>query len=223
MEYFNLMEILVRDTVDEILGRDESLKSIKFHRNDIIAYVLNRIAPRYVTSERGIIHSRIDTRLKIQNQTDILFLTYESIDLFLKRRETEQGSTAPADTKTNLLPYLIGEVLEETTLSIIPELKVTLLYGTSPAVLMDEGWKNPYTITKATRGYYHFWPAFVEKSMTGKDMVEFRIVFSHDKFEERSVNVCVKPNSHNESGKAVSVPLILLKLKAGVNPDFLCG
>lgn len=221
MEYFNLMELLVKDTVDEILGRDENLKSIKLQRNDIIAYVLNRIAPRYVTSERGIIHSRIETRLKFQEQTDILFLTYEAIDLFMRRRGSESASTAQADTKTNLLPYLIGEVLEETTLSIIPGLKVTLLYGNSPAILMDEGWKNPYVITKATRGYYHFWPEFTEKTMSGKDTVEFKVVFSHDNFEERSLSVCVKPTTHNESGKAVSVPLILLKLKPGINPEFL--
>ncbi len=223
MEYFNLMELLVRDTVDEILGKDESLKSIKFQRNDIIAYVLNRIAPRYVTSERGIIHSRIDTRLKLQEQTDILFLTYESIELFLKRRESEPGQTAQSEAKTSLLPYLIGEVLDEATLAAIPDLSVTLLYNNRPAALMDDGWKNPYTTTCATRGYYHFWPEYDEKNMSGKETIEFQIRFSHDKFEERTVNLCVRSNRHSESGKAVSVPLVLLKLKAGVNTDFLCS
>ena len=223
MEYFNLMELVVRDTVDEILGRDESLKSIKFQRNDIIAYVLNRIVPKYVTSERGIIHTRIENRTKFQEHTDILFLTYEAIDLFLKRRNSETGTAQQADTRTNLLPYLIGEVLEETTLSIIPGLKVSLLFGDSPAVLMEEGWKNPYEITKATRGYYHFWPEFDGKQMSGKDIIEFRIMFSHEKFQERAVAVQVKPNTHNEAGKAVSVPLVLLTLKEGVSPDFLCS
>lgn len=223
MEYFNLMELVVRDTVDEILGRDESLKSIKLQRNDIIAYVLNRIAPRYVTSERGIIHSRIESRIKFQEHSDILFLTYEAIDLFLKRRGSEGGAAHPVDTKTNLLPYLIGEVLEESTLSIIPGLKVMLLHGESPARLMEDGWKNPYEITKATRGYYHFWPEFDGAVMSGRDMVEFKIVFSHEKVQERIISVSVKPNTHNETGRAVSVPLVLLKLNEGITADFLCS
>lgn len=223
MEYFNLMELVVRDTVDEILARDESLKSIKFQRNDIIAYVLNRIAPKYVTSERGIIHTRIENRVKFQEHTDILFLTYEAIDLFLKRRGSETGASHPVDTKTNLLPYLIGEVLEESTLSIIPGLKVTLMHVDSAAKLMEDGWKNPYEITKATRGYYHFWPAFDGAIMSGRDMVEFKLVFSHEKFQERTISVSVKPNTHSETGRAVSVPLVLLKLKEGITADFLCS
>jgi len=223
MEYFNLMELIVRDTVDEILGRDESLKNIKFQRNDIIAYVLNRIAPRYVTSERGIIHTRIDTRVKFQEHSDILFLTYEAIDLFLKRRGSETGAAHPVDNRANLLPYLIGEVLEESTLSIIPGLKVTLLHGDSAARLMEDGWKNPYEITKATRGYYHFWPEYDGATMSGKNMVEFRIVFNHEKLQERTISVSVKPNTHNETGRAVSVPLVLLKLNDGINADFLCS
>jgi len=169
MEYFNLMELLVRDTVDEILSRDESLKKIQIPRNDIIAYVLNRIAPRYVTSERGIIHARIDSKLKIQEHTDILLLTYEAIDLFLKRRETESGTQQQAESKSTLLPYLIGEVLEESTLSVIPGLEVSLIFDGRPAELMDGGWKNPYVITKATRGYYHFWPFFESRTMSGKE------------------------------------------------------
>lgn len=223
MEYFNLMELVVRDTVDEILGRDESLKSIKFQRNDIIAYVLNRIAPKYVTSERGIIHTRIENRIKFQEHSDILFLTYEGIDLFLKRRGSETGAAHPVDTRTNLLPYLIGEVLEESTLATIPGLRVTLLHGESEAILMEDGWKNPYEITKATRGYYHFWPEFNGAVMSGKDMVEFKIVFSHEKVQERTISVSVKPNTHNETGKAVSVPLVLLKLNEGITADFLCS
>ena len=89
MEFFNLIEMIVKDIVDEVLEKEEDFKSIKFHRNDIIAYVLNRVPPRYVTGERGIIHSRIDSRLKYQDHTDILFLTYEAIGLFSKRRSTE--------------------------------------------------------------------------------------------------------------------------------------
>jgi hypothetical protein len=49
MKLFNLVEMIVEDTVDEVFAKEKDFKNINFHRNDIIAYVLNRVPPRYVT------------------------------------------------------------------------------------------------------------------------------------------------------------------------------
>lgn len=222
MEFFNLIEAIVKDIVDEVLNRDESLLNLKFHRNDIIAYVLNRVPPRYVTGERGIIHTRIDPRLKFQQHTDILFLTYEAIDLFSRRRESEIEDSAQREEKiTGLLPHLIGEALEETTLSVIPDLKITLLYRDEPAHMMDSGWKNPYHATRATRGYFHFWPKYIEEDMKGLEEIEFRVRFEHPKFDLRSVRVTVKPGEKITLGSTRSIPLVLMKLRDGLSADFL--
>ncbi|HOP62233.1 MAG TPA: late competence development ComFB family protein [Spirochaetota bacterium] len=222
MEFFNLIEMIVKDIIDEVLSRDENLQGLKFHRNDIIAYVLNRVPPRYVTGERGIIHTRIDPRLKSQQHTDILFLTYEAIELFSKRRESEVDEHDESMEKiTGLLPHMIGEALDEATLSVIPDLMITLLYNDSPAHMIDSGWKNPYHGTKATRGYFHFWPRFMEGEMKVSEDVEFKIKFEHPKFEPRSVKVTAKAGTRHDFGKTHSIPLVLLKLKDGVNADFL--
>jgi competence protein ComFB len=223
MEFFNLIEMIVKDIVDEVLAKEDDFKSIKYHRNDIIAYVLNRVPPRYVTGERGIIHSRIDPRLKYQQHTDILFLTYEAIGLFSKRRTTEiEEKSGEIEKLSGLIPHMIGEALEETTLSVIPDLKVTLLYNDKPAAMMDLGWKNPYTAAKATRGYFHFWPRYIQGTMSSGDHVEFILTFEHPKFEARSVKVRAKVNKKNDLGNTQSIPLILLKLKGGVTSEFLC-
>ncbi len=223
MEFFNLIEMIVKDIVDEVLAKEEDFKNIKYHRNDIIAYVLNRVPPRYVTGERGIIHSRIDPRLKYQQHTDILFLTYEAIGLFSKRRTTEIEETSGDSEKlSGLIPHMIGEALEETTLSVISDLKITLLYNDKPAEMMDLGWKNPYVASKATRGYFHFWPRYVQDTMSSSDYVEFTLVFEHPKFENRSVKVRSKVNKKNDLGNTQSIPLVLLKLKEGVSSEFLC-
>lgn len=224
MEFFNLIEMIVKDIVDEVLAKEEDFKSIKFHRNDIIAYVLNRVPPRYVTGERGIIHSRIDSRLKYQQHTDILFLTYEAIGLFSKRRTTEiEEKNGENEKLSGLIPHMIGEALEETTLSVVPDLKITLLYNDKPAEMMDSGWKNPYTASKATRGYFHFWPRYIQESMSSADHAEFTLVFEHPKFETRTVKIRSKVNKKNDLGNTQSIPLILLKLKDGVSSDFLCA
>lgn len=222
MEFFNLIEVIVKDIVDEVLEKEEDFKNIKFHRNDIIAYILNRVPPRYVTGERGIIHSRIDPELKYQGHTDVLFLAYEAIDIFSKRRSTEiEENNGGFERFSGLIPHMIGEVLEETTLAVIPDLKVTLLFDGIPAQMMDFGWKNPYIAAKATRGYFHFWPRYIEDKMSFSDHIEFTIAFEHPKFEPKSVKIKAKVNKKNDLGNTQSIPLVLLKLKDGVSSSFL--
>ena len=222
MKFFNLVEMIVEDTVDAVFAREKYPKSLNFHRSDIIAYVLNRIPPRYVTGERGIIHTRIDPTLKYQEHTDILFLTYEAVKLFEERRSSDTENTEmKMEDLSGLMPYIMGEVLEGSTLSIIPDLEVTLLYNNKPAEMMDMSWKNPYTATVATKGYYHFWPKYIESAMGKKDKVEFTIKFSHEKLEAHSIQVVTKINKKANVEKMQSVPLILLKLKDGVSTDFL--
>lgn len=222
MEFFNLIEVIVKDIVDEVLEKEEDFRNIKFHRNDIIAYVLNRVPPRYVTGERGIIHTRIDPGLKYQDHTDILFLIYEAIDIFSKRRSTEiEEHNGGLERFSGLIPHMIGEVLEETTLAVVPDLKITLLFEGIPAQMMDIGWKNPYIAAKATRGYFHFWPRYIEDKMGSGDHVEFTVMFDHPKFEPRSVKIKAKVNKKNDLGNTQSIPLVLLKLKEGVSSDFL--
>jgi len=222
MEYFNVMEMIAKDIVDDVLARDEKYKNIKYHRNDIIAYVLNRVPPRYVTGERGIIHTRIDPVLKYQQHTDILFLIYESMELFAKRRPTEIDDKKDAGEKfSGLMPHILGEVLDEATLSIIPDLKVTLLYNDEPVSMMDQGWKNPYITTKATRGYYHFWPGYNKEKMGGSDTINFKISFKHPKFNEHTMELESRVNRNSNAWSMQSIPLILLKLKDGISSDFL--
>ena len=222
MKLFNLVELVVEETVDEVLAKEKDAKNIKYHRSDIIAYVLNRVPPRYVTGERGIIHTRIDPMLKYQEQTDILFLTYEAIKIFSERRsmatEVVEGQM---EDLSGLMPYLMGDILEETTLSIIPDIEVTLLYKDKPAEMMDMSWKNPYIATTATKGYYHFWPKYIESEMGKKDHIEFTLKFSHEKIVPHSIQVLTKINKKSTFEKMQSVPMVLLKLKEGVSKDFL--
>ncbi|MCL1833758.1 MAG: late competence development ComFB family protein, partial [Leptospirales bacterium] len=124
MKLFNLVELVVEDTVDEVLAKEKDAKNIKYHRSDIIAYVLNRVPPRYVTGERGIIHARIDPMLKYQEQTDILFLTYEAIKIFSERRSTDaEFVEVKIEDFSAFMPHLMGDILEESSLSIIPDVE----------------------------------------------------------------------------------------------------
>ena len=223
MEYFNLMEVIVSDIVEQVFERDDSLANENFHKSDIIAYTLNRVPARYVTGERGVMHSRIDTRLKFQQHTDLLFLIYEAIDIFSKRRSGDLEKQGFDDGwKAGLVPHIIGEVLEESTLSVVPGIKVSLIYSGSAAPMVDSNWDNPYITKSATRGYYHFWP-FVDSALPDSPvMVDFRITFEHPDFEDKTIDVSVEINKNRDLGRNFHIPLTLLKLKPGVSPEFLC-
>lgn len=223
MDYFNLMEVIVSDMVDQVLDKDNSLPGKGFTRSDIIAYTLNRVPARYVTGERGVMHSRIDTRLKFQQHSDLLFLIYEAIEIFSKRRDadTDRDNEEPG-WRSGVIPHIMGEVLEESTLSIVPGMKISLLYNNASIPMVDTNWENPYTTRDATRGYYHFWPYINGDAGEMPDQVDFTIIFDHPDFEERRVDISVPVNKKRDMGKNFQVPLTLIKLKPGVSPEFLC-
>ncbi len=222
MEYFNLMEVIVNDTVDEVIKNNGNMKDLEYHKTDIMAYVLNRVPARYVTSERGIIHGRIDTRLRFQQHTDILFLIYEGIEIFSKRRKCgpENGSFDSV-WKKGLIPHIMGEVLEEKTLSVIPGVKITLFLDGEPVRMIDENWRNPYYTAAATRGYFHFWPDIDDKIDDTTKSVTFTVRYDHDSCEDHEVQFTVNLNEKMKIGKSHTIPMALMKLKEGADESIL--
>lgn len=216
MALLNLMEDIVRNTVDEIIRNDKDLAGDTVAVDDVIAYVLNRIPPRYVTSERGVIHGKLATRFAIQQRSDILFLSYEAITLF-RRRETESSTGLGSANPIHLrFPHVIGEVLEETSLSVIPNVEIALKYNGAVAGMVDVDWKNPYYTTSATMGYFHFWPAYQPDSMPEGGSVTFQVEFNHDQCESRTLEIEIPLLSGSaDMGSSFRIPLFLLTANEG--------
>ncbi len=223
MSFQNLMEDIVKNVVDEVLRNDKDMANVRVNRDDIIAYVLNRIPARYVTSERGILHGQLNAHYRTQEKTDILMCVYEGIDVIKGRRETSAASGRPAGGVKSYprMAHILGEVLEETTLSMIPDVKVTLLLDGKPASMLEGTWKNPYLTNRATRSYYHFWPEYNEKLMKGKSQISFVLDFTHPKFQTKQVDVSVQVLRDAEAPGSFVLPIVLLEAKEGVNLDFL--
>jgi len=147
----NLMEDIVSSVVKEVLKKDTDAAKSDIEEQDIVAYVLNRVPPRYITSERGIIHGKLESRFKFQQRTDILFLIHEAIQNIKTRREASSHTDYDGMEKMqNILPHIMGEVLEETTFSIVSDIEVSLLMNGKPVPMLDEGWSNPFITNKAT-------------------------------------------------------------------------
>ncbi len=215
------MEDIVTSVVREVLKKDNDIPKAEIYEQDIIAYVLNRVPARYITSERGIIHGKLESRFKFQQRTDILFLIQEAIQNIRSRRSSSPSSVEELEGRETMLPHLMGEVLEETTFSIIPGVEVTLLYNGKPAAMIDESWTNPYTTNKATKGYFHFWPAFTKKGMDAKKDVPFTIRFAHPKFAGKQIELSLRVPESTNLYESRIIPITLMQITEGVDISFL--
>lgn len=216
MAITNLMHDIVINTLDEVLKKESNKKVTENNRDDIIAYVLNRVPPRYVTSERGLLYGILEAKYQVQQQVDILLLIYEAINKVVTRRD-------PADDhkdrlhlyKTTFLPHLVGQVLEEESLSIIADVEVTLMYGKAKAAMVDSDWDNPYITNSATKGHFHFWPKYIRSSMGKKSKVDFKIIFRHPEYDEQKITLHVDVIKKSDFGRSQFIPTVLMKSRKG--------
>lgn len=216
------MEDIVLSVIDRVIEQEKLGSDVAKYRHDVGAFVLNRIPPKYFTSERGLLHARLETRFFFQQRTDILLLVHEAIDIIKTRRDYPSGNIANLASKRIIFfSHIIGEVLEETTFSIIPEVKVLLMKNGQPAKMVDATWNNPYSISKATMGYYHFWPEPDEKIQNNKGDEVFEIKFSHPECKEKSISITVPYADSFDASRSKVAPITLLSLKDGADINFL--
>lgn len=219
----NLMEDMITGIVEEVLvmkshDNNDVIKNI--NKDDVITYVLNRMPPRYYTSERGILHGKLESEVMFQQKTDILILIHEAIKTIQERRDSELHIAKNKIKKESFLPHVLGEVLEETTFSIIPDVSVTLLYNDKPVEMIDESWKNPYVTNKATKGFFHFWPKFFPEE-TDNNEIKFKVICSHPKFQESFIEFSLNFVDDRNFYKSHVLPMVLLQSKEGEDISFL--
>jgi competence protein ComFB len=204
------MKDIVINTIDEVLKEEENKKIPVNSRDDIIAYVLNRVQPKYTTSERGLLHGILEARYKIQQRVDIFFLIYEAIHIISRRVSNPSETGGTISHSIYFLPHIVGQVLEESTLSIISDIEVSLFYGGTPAEMVDSYWENPYKTNIATKGHYHFWPQYSESSMGKGSAVPFTLRFHHTKLADKKLDITMSAVLTKEPVKTQFVPLVLM-------------
>ncbi|MCP4138656.1 MAG: late competence development ComFB family protein [bacterium] len=222
MAIVNLMEDIVKSVTDKVVKNNKEFAQLSSNEDDIIAYVLNRVPPKYSTSERGILHGKLETKFEIQQKTDILMLVFEAAKVIMNGRASEISTGAGANQLgTHCFPHVIGEILEETTLTVIPGVEVSLYFGDTPVGMVDPTWKNPYSTNKATMGHYHFWPVYLENVMGTGPNVPLKMVARHPKFVDNSVDIDLEILDKPDMGKSFVAPITLMQVQDGVDLDFL--
>ena len=177
MKLKNYQEDIVLQAIRTFLeGRNPQLLDNEMAVNDIAAYVLNRISPRYILSERGFTrfaldHLQLDSNQNSSTETITLIILIErAIELFQKRRPSaEYHSRHVLDVEeqiknTHNFPQIVGQVIDQQTHNPVIGATVILYLDNRLAPPMSAAWLNPFTTASYTKGYFSFWPSWIRSS-----------------------------------------------------------
>ncbi|MBU8913747.1 MAG: late competence development ComFB family protein, partial [Spirochaetales bacterium] len=128
MKLKNYQEDVVLRAIDIALEDQPELVSDPAFVNDVAAYVLNRVPPRYVMSERGFLRLTVEQleegngNQSLANIIELMILVNRGIEIVRSRRPSSasvasSGSDAPGPEEPNEFvhnyPQFIGRVVDD--------------------------------------------------------------------------------------------------------------
>lgn len=172
MKLKNYQEDVVLRAIEIALEGGPDLTSDETFVNDVAAYVLNRIPPRYVMSERGFIRLTVE-QLEDNNQNrslaniiELMLLVNRAIEIVRSRRpspsadETHAASAEPGEPNlfVHNYPQFIGRVVDDSSDEPVFGAVVTLHLDGDQVPPAEPGWSNPYRTNPQTKAFFSFWP-----------------------------------------------------------------
>ncbi|MDR2941049.1 MAG: late competence development ComFB family protein [Treponema sp.] len=171
MDIHNTNEDIVFNNVQKIFedirqtGNPEKLCLCEQCRADTICYVLNRIEPYYIVSNRGL--TRLDqSGLKYQQiEVDVTTLIYKGIrmvnhNLRPTASHDDSNSEKPrANFPVFDIPTISGRLFDGVSFEPVVGIEVGLYSEGELVPARNNNWQNPYTIVPSTPGIFSFWPA----------------------------------------------------------------
>ncbi len=167
MKIHNILEEQILSRVKTIYEDKDIQSAPWFHcgceqcRLDTTAYVLNRMQPRYVVSERGIAHAVADQGDQLD--ADVDFLIIEGIKKISTVRRSFHGKTDLFEDDINDLesaynfPIFHGALFDGESFEPVIKGTIILKLDNMPVEMIDETWSNPYPLHDSTNGAYAFW------------------------------------------------------------------
>jgi hypothetical protein len=198
MELRNSLEGIVDGILDELLKSRHNICKCEKCILDMKAYALNRLPPKYIVSERGMIHSEMDNQVDYQFNADIIAIVSTAVETVTAKTRpgyyhyNYKSRVKSLEEKTEdyyfNLYHLIGAVYLNQKFDPAEGAKITLMDGEGKIVPMaEESWTNPYVTHCATLGLYAFWPAPI-KSRYKKEtagLFRFRLTYELDGYKTK--------------------------------------
>ncbi len=199
MRLKNYNEDLVLETAKIVLKDRPDVHPTRSFILDVAAYALNRIPPKYITSERGLTREFMqsaggngDDGHALLNVIELITLVNRAVDVVARRRRTsgagrapraraaaQAGAQAPAhQTYFYNMPHIVGRIVDAESGAPVIAAEATLWINERLSVPAETGWHNPYTTNEQTRGYFSFWPQ-VESGEAESLRVDMRIGLEH--------------------------------------------
>ena len=208
MRLKNYNEDLVLETVKIVLRDRKDVTASRSFVLDVAAYALNRIPPKYITSERGftreVVHAdngNGQEEERLINVIELITLVNRAVDVVARRRR----EAVPARRRTTLtlkdadlhltyfynMPHIFGRVVDQSNGQPVIAARATLWVNEQVSVPAEPGWHNPITTNEQTKGYFSFWPQ-VEMGDSETTKVDLRVSFEHDRYRPFDVKKSLK-------------------------------
>lgn len=214
MQLRNYQEEMVLAVIPLVLEDHPDVVADATTIHDVAAYVLNRLPPRYIMSERGLTraaaeHWILDPEdLPVSGGKDrddptlfgmvqLLILVNKAVEL-VKGRRVSGGRTSPKrrgkgpnpDTSLDSdfwhnFPQIIGRVLDSRRKTAVVGATVTLRAGRLGVLRTERGWSNPCRINMETSGYFSLWPRALRDGQESRTLT-LRFSFEHPDYAPTS-------------------------------------
>ncbi len=154
----NILEDIVFDLIDNL---DEAKKGEinKSKRKEIAAYVLNRIKPMYITSNKGFNNVIVKYQKDPQFVADIILQISEALKIIKKSSiQNYIPESLERDKLYYIFPKIYGKIISLKGLLPVDKAQVSLLVDNKLASTLYELWKNPAEIMPRDEGIFSFAP-----------------------------------------------------------------
>ena len=171
MEVHNTAEDTVISKVNEIFETFEKERNERKFclcnqcRMDVTCYVLNRVQPHYIASNRGVSRVQLENIERQQKLADINTLIQEGLRQVNHNQRPSAvhsseagGSDAGTSFPAYNVPTIMGRVFNGNNFAPLSDAQVELLWNGNPVTMKDGNWQNPYRIVPNTEGTFSFWP-----------------------------------------------------------------
>jgi competence protein ComFB len=195
MEIHNTTEDIVFAKVETIFdsivreGNPEDFCLCYQCRMDTACYVLNRIAPQYIVSNRGVARIEQENLERQQKDADIVALVYEGLKRINHNQRPNsfhRDAAAPAIINQPVfnIPTIVGRLFNGSNFAPMSNVKVELHRNGELVSMKDNNWQNPYNLVTNTEGTFTFWPNSVPAEETDIHKIfEYSIRIEAPEFE----------------------------------------
>jgi competence protein ComFB len=221
MGFYNRNEDKVTAKVNVIFnliekgGNPQKICTCNQCRTDTICYVLNRMEPHYVVSNRGLARIEGESLKYQQKDADMVSLIYEGMKQvnrhmrpFAEHNHTED-SLQNSNKPVFMVPAIIGRIFNGINFAPLEQAQIALWHEQDLVPMIDSNWQNPYNLVSYIAGIFTFLPYPLPAESKGiHQNIGFSLIMNASGFEELHYSFEVPVISTILAREAVSIERI---------------